>query len=78
MLVTGCAVIRLGSNLGESDDSPDGALYISGYCSDGAVLEGNDLQNESFLQKPFSMDVLERQGTGHAELKAANKRRGWA
>jgi DNA-binding response OmpR family regulator len=35
-------------------------LYISGYANDAAVLEGIGLQNEPFLQKPFSMDELAR------------------
>jgi CheY-like chemotaxis protein len=35
-------------------------LYISGYANDAAALEGIGLQNEPFLQKPFSMDALAR------------------
>jgi two-component system, cell cycle sensor histidine kinase and response regulator CckA len=35
-------------------------LYISGYANDATALEGIGLQNEPFLQKPFSMDALGR------------------
>jgi PAS domain S-box-containing protein len=35
-------------------------LYISGYANDAAALEGIGLENEPFLQKPFSMDDLAR------------------
>lgn len=35
-------------------------LFISGYATDAAALEGIDMQDEPFLQKPFSMDELAR------------------
>lgn len=35
-------------------------LFISGYATDASALEGIGMQNEPFLQKPFSMDELAR------------------
>ena len=35
-------------------------LYISGYATDAVALEGMDMQNAPFLQKPFSMADLAR------------------
>src|SRR5712692_2412357 len=39
-------------------------LFISGYATDAAALEGIAMQNEPFLQKPFSMEELARKVRG--------------